>query len=262
MKLALRSARSPPPPARRRRAPEAQSRRPSLRPSLNAQGDACVSSPQPPPLRPSAERSRPARSDFPIACEVRQDLRGPELSSTMTRARREEDYRCGSNTYRRTARRRHPDPWTWPPRRGGVDVLAAAPGRRKRSGCARRRDGRLDEDHRQGRPRPTRTAATAWSSITAAAGEDPVPCHLAKGSIMVKVGDQVGLRASRSPRSASRAAPSARICMSPCARTATTMDPGSAEARPLPPATSTVRRPSLLDAVCGCRRWPTRKTRC
>lgn len=132
----------------------------------------------------SAEVARPALS-FPVACEVGRTC---EVQHHVDRdpGPGVRDYRCGTQTYEKHngVDIRLPDMGA---QRGGVAVLAAAPGR-----VARLRDGVPDISTREpGAPSVANAECGNGVVIDHGGGWETQYCHMARGSIRVKVGDRV-----------------------------------------------------------------------
>jgi murein DD-endopeptidase MepM/ murein hydrolase activator NlpD len=125
------------------------------------------------------------RLSFPVACKIGESCavqnymdRDPGPGAT--------DYRCGTQTYdaHNGVDIRLPD---MAAQRAGVDVLAAAPGR-----VARLRDGVADISVKAaGAPSVAGQECGNGVVIDHGDGWETQYCHLARGSLRVKVGDQV-----------------------------------------------------------------------
>ena len=136
------------------------------------------------PLGAGGQAAAP-RLAFPLDCKIGVSC---EIQSYMDRdpGPGVRDYRCGRRTYEGHGGVdiRIPD---MAAQRRGVDVLAAAPGR-----VARLRDGVADISIRApGAPSTKDAECGNGVVIDHGGGWETQYCHLARGSVKVKVGDQV-----------------------------------------------------------------------
>lgn len=137
------------------------------------------------PAGAQAPAAGPPRLSFPLACQIRATC---EVQNYMDRDPGPEvqDYRCGHRTYdgHGGVDIRLPD---MAAQRRGVNVLAAAPGR-----VARLRDGVADISFRAAGAASVKDQECGNGVVVDhGAGWETQYCHLARGSLVVKVGDQV-----------------------------------------------------------------------
>lgn len=147
-----------------------------------------------PPAQSSAQQSKPAakteltggpRLEFPVACKIGESC---EVQNYVDRdpGPGAQDYRCGTNTYQAHGgvdiRIRD-----MAAQKAGVDVLAAAPGR-----VSRLRDG-VEDASVKVRGTSAVDGQECGNGIVVDHGQgwETQYCHLAKGSLKVKTGDQV-----------------------------------------------------------------------
>lgn len=130
----------------------------------------------------AAQTARPSLS-FPLACVIGRDC---EIQNYVDRDPGPGvlDYRCAARTYDKHngVDIRVPDLVAM---RRGVAVLAAAPGK-----VVRLRDGEPDRSARETPFTPGRDCGNAVA-IDHGGGWETMSCHLKRGSLKVKVGDQV-----------------------------------------------------------------------
>lgn len=147
-----------------------------------------------PPAQSSAQQTKPAaaprpaggpRLEFPVACTIGATC---EVQNYVDRdpGPGAQDYRCGTNTYQAHGGvdiRIH----DMAAQKAGVDVLAAAPGR-----VSRLRDG-VEDTSVKVRGAAAVDGQECGNGIVVDHGQgwETQYCHLAKGSLKVKVGDQV-----------------------------------------------------------------------